>query len=158
MCELPRTFDSGPPNVPMQCLSMVSAIKLLFMVHLVVNKLHHRGLPTVSTRCSHCPNCTHKHSNDVMYASTETNSRQRPLSGHLAHWAFRQQRFPSDRRYVQNTPNNKPNSKQPTRRCINPLTPNDLQRRRPASPLKIKISSKNMCEEPTNTPIIHSVY
>jgi hypothetical protein len=26
------------------------------------------------------------------------------------------------------------------------------------SPLKIKISSKNMREKPTNTPIIHSVY
>jgi hypothetical protein len=41
---------------------------------------------------------------------------------------------------------------------INPLTPNDLQRRRALSPLKIKILSKNMCEKPTNTPIIHSVY
>jgi hypothetical protein len=36
--------------------------------------------------------------------------------------------------------------------------PNDLQRRRALSPLKIKISSKNMREKPTNTPIIHSVY
>jgi hypothetical protein len=26
------------------------------------------------------------------------------------------------------------------------------------SPLKIKIPSKNMCEKPTNSPIIHSVY
>jgi hypothetical protein len=29
---------------------------------------------------------------------------------------------------------------------INPLTPNDLQRRRAVSPLKIKIPSKNMSE------------
>jgi hypothetical protein len=41
---------------------------------------------------------------------------------------------------------------------LNPLTPNDLQRRRAVSPLKIKIPTKNMCEKPTNTPIIHSVY
>jgi hypothetical protein len=41
---------------------------------------------------------------------------------------------------------------------INPLMPNDLQRRRVVSPLKIKIPSKNMREKPTNTPIIHSVY
>jgi hypothetical protein len=41
---------------------------------------------------------------------------------------------------------------------INPLTPNDLQRRRAVSPLKIKIPSKNMRKKPTNTPIIHSVY
>jgi hypothetical protein len=41
---------------------------------------------------------------------------------------------------------------------INPLTPNDLQRRRAVSTLKIKISSKYMREKPTNTPIIHSVY
>jgi hypothetical protein len=40
----------------------------------------------------------------------------------------------------------------------NPLTPNDLQRRRAVSPLKIKIPSKNMREKPTNTPIIYSVY
>jgi hypothetical protein len=40
----------------------------------------------------------------------------------------------------------------------NPLTPNDLQRRRAVSSLKIKIPSKNMREKPTNTPIIHSVY
>jgi hypothetical protein len=40
---------------------------------------------------------------------------------------------------------------------FNPLTPNDLQKRRAVSPLKIKIPSKNMCENPTNT-IIHSVY
>jgi hypothetical protein len=41
---------------------------------------------------------------------------------------------------------------------VNPLTSNNLQRQRAVSPLKIKISSKNMCEKPTNTPIIHSVY
>jgi hypothetical protein len=41
---------------------------------------------------------------------------------------------------------------------INPLTPNDLQRRRAASPLKIKIPSKNVREIPTNATIIHSVY
>jgi hypothetical protein len=41
---------------------------------------------------------------------------------------------------------------------INPLTSNNLQRRRAVSLLKIKISSKNMREKPTNTPIIHSVY
>jgi hypothetical protein len=41
---------------------------------------------------------------------------------------------------------------------INPLTPNDLRKRRVVSPLKIKIASKNMREKPTNTPIIHSVY
>jgi hypothetical protein len=41
---------------------------------------------------------------------------------------------------------------------INPLKPNDLLKRRAMSPLKIKIPSKNMCEKPTNTPIIHSVY
>jgi hypothetical protein len=41
---------------------------------------------------------------------------------------------------------------------INPLTPNDLQRRRAVSPLKIKIPSKNTREKPTNTPIIHSAY
>jgi hypothetical protein len=41
---------------------------------------------------------------------------------------------------------------------INPLTPNDLYRRSAVSPLKIKISSKNMREKATNTPIIHSVY
>jgi hypothetical protein len=41
---------------------------------------------------------------------------------------------------------------------INPLTPNDLKRRRAVSPLKIKIPSKNMRENPTNAPIIHSVY
>jgi hypothetical protein len=39
---------------------------------------------------------------------------------------------------------------------INPLTPNDLQRRRAMSPLKITIPSNNMREKPTNTPIIHS--
>jgi hypothetical protein len=37
--------------------------------------------------------------------------------------------------------------------CINPLTPNDLERRRAVSPLKIKIPSKNMREKPTNTPL-----
>jgi hypothetical protein len=42
--------------------------------------------------------------------------------------------------------------------CINPSTPNDLQKRRAVSPLKIKIPSKNMREKPTNTPIIQSVY
>jgi hypothetical protein len=41
---------------------------------------------------------------------------------------------------------------------INPLTPNDLQRSRAVSPLKIKIPCKNMREKPTNTTIIHSVY
>jgi hypothetical protein len=41
---------------------------------------------------------------------------------------------------------------------INPLTPNDLERRSAVNPLKIKISSKNMREKPTNTPFIHSVY
>jgi hypothetical protein len=41
---------------------------------------------------------------------------------------------------------------------VNPLTSNDLYRRRAVSPLKIKIPSKNMREKPTNTPIIHSVY
>jgi hypothetical protein len=41
---------------------------------------------------------------------------------------------------------------------INPLTPNDLQRRRAVNPSKIKIPGKNMREKPTNTPIIHSVY
>jgi hypothetical protein len=40
---------------------------------------------------------------------------------------------------------------------FNPLTPNDLQRRRVVSPLNIKIPSKNMREKPTNTPFIHSV-
>jgi hypothetical protein len=39
---------------------------------------------------------------------------------------------------------------------FNPLTPNDLQRRREVSHLKIKIPSKNICEKPTNTSIIHS--
>jgi hypothetical protein len=41
---------------------------------------------------------------------------------------------------------------------LNPLTPNDLERRRAVSPLKIKIPSKNMREKPTNTPIIQSLY
>jgi hypothetical protein len=42
--------------------------------------------------------------------------------------------------------------------CLDPLTPNDLQRRRAVSPLKIKITSKNMREKPTNATIIYSVY
>jgi hypothetical protein len=41
---------------------------------------------------------------------------------------------------------------------FNALTPNDLLRCRAVSPLKIKISSKNMREKPANTPIIHPVY
>jgi hypothetical protein len=41
---------------------------------------------------------------------------------------------------------------------FNPLTPNDLKRRRAVNPLKIKIPSKNMCVKPTNTPITLSVY
>jgi hypothetical protein len=41
---------------------------------------------------------------------------------------------------------------------INPLTPNDLQRRHAVSLLTIKIPSKNMRKKPTNTPIIHSIY
>jgi hypothetical protein len=41
---------------------------------------------------------------------------------------------------------------------INPLTPNDLQRRRAVSPLKIKFPSKNVLENPTNTPVVHSGY
>jgi hypothetical protein len=41
---------------------------------------------------------------------------------------------------------------------INPLTPNDLKRRRAVSPLIIKIPSKKMREKQTKTPIIHSVY
>jgi hypothetical protein len=41
---------------------------------------------------------------------------------------------------------------------FNPLMPNDLQKRRAVSPLKIKIPIKNMREKPTNTPIIHSVF
>jgi hypothetical protein len=38
---------------------------------------------------------------------------------------------------------------------FNPLTLNDLSRRRAVSPLKIKIPSKNIRKKPTNTPIIH---
>jgi hypothetical protein len=38
---------------------------------------------------------------------------------------------------------------------FNPLTPNDLQRRREVSSLNMKIPRKDMRE---NTPIIHSVY
>jgi hypothetical protein len=41
---------------------------------------------------------------------------------------------------------------------FNPLTPNDLKRRRAVSHLKIKIPSKNVREKPTNITIIHSVY
>jgi hypothetical protein len=41
---------------------------------------------------------------------------------------------------------------------INPLTPNDLQRRRAVSSLKIKIPGKNVREKATNAPINHSVY
>jgi hypothetical protein len=41
---------------------------------------------------------------------------------------------------------------------FNPLTPNNLQRHRAVSPLKIKIPSNNMREKPINTPLIHSVY
>jgi hypothetical protein len=41
---------------------------------------------------------------------------------------------------------------------LNPLTPNELQRRRAVSPLKIKIPSKIMREKPTNAQIIYSVY
>jgi hypothetical protein len=41
---------------------------------------------------------------------------------------------------------------------LNPLTPNDLWRRRAVSPLKIKIIVKIMSEKQKNTPIIHSVY
>jgi hypothetical protein len=46
----------------------------------------------------------------------------------------------------------------PSSSPINPLTPNDLKRRRAVSPLKIKIPGKNMREKPANTQIIHSVY
>jgi hypothetical protein len=41
---------------------------------------------------------------------------------------------------------------------LNSLTPNNLKRRRALGPLKIKISSKNMREKPTNAPINHSAY
>jgi hypothetical protein len=41
---------------------------------------------------------------------------------------------------------------------VNPLTLNDLRRRRAVIPLKIKIPSKNMREKPTNATIIHSSY
>jgi hypothetical protein len=41
---------------------------------------------------------------------------------------------------------------------ISPLMPNDSQRRRAVSPLKIQIPSKNMREKPTNATIIHSAY
>jgi hypothetical protein len=39
------------------------------------------------------------------------------------------------------------------RKQLKPLTPNDLQRRRAVSPLKIKIPGKNMREKPTSKPI-----
>jgi hypothetical protein len=38
---------------------------------------------------------------------------------------------------------------------VNPLTPNALYRRRAVSPLKIKISSKNMREKPASIPIVN---
>jgi hypothetical protein len=41
---------------------------------------------------------------------------------------------------------------------VNPLTPNDLEKRRAVSHLKIKIPSKNMRDKPRNTPIIGSVH
>jgi hypothetical protein len=41
---------------------------------------------------------------------------------------------------------------------FNSLTPNDLQKRRAVSLLKINIPSKNIRENPTNATIIHSVY
>jgi hypothetical protein len=41
---------------------------------------------------------------------------------------------------------------------INPLRPNDLQKRRAVSPLKTEIRSKNIREKLTNAPIINSVY
>jgi hypothetical protein len=44
------------------------------------------------------------------------------------------------------------------KRCFNPLTPNDLQRRRAVSPLKFNIPRKNMREKQTNSTIIYSVY
>jgi hypothetical protein len=40
---------------------------------------------------------------------------------------------------------------------INPLTPNDLQRRRAVSPLKIKIPSKNMREKPIHRLFIQFI-
>jgi hypothetical protein len=40
---------------------------------------------------------------------------------------------------------------------VNPLTPNDLERRHAVSPLKIKIPCKSISKKPTNKPIIHSV-
>jgi hypothetical protein len=43
-------------------------------------------------------------------------------------------------------------------KLINPITPNDLLRRRAVIPLKIKIPSKNMRKKLTNVTIIHSVY
>jgi hypothetical protein len=45
-----------------------------------------------------------------------------------------------------------------TELSFNPLTPNDLERCSAVSPLKIKIPSKNMREQPTNTAIIYSIY
>jgi hypothetical protein len=41
---------------------------------------------------------------------------------------------------------------------VNNLTPNDLEKRRAVSHLKIKIRSKNMRDKPRNTKIIRSVY
>jgi hypothetical protein len=38
---------------------------------------------------------------------------------------------------------------------VNPLTPNELQRRRAVNFLKIKIPSKNMREKPTNTQLFN---
>jgi hypothetical protein len=46
----------------------------------------------------------------------------------------------------------------PNAGLINPLTLNNLSRRRAVSPLKIKIPSKNMRDKPTNATIIYSVY
>jgi hypothetical protein len=40
---------------------------------------------------------------------------------------------------------------------LNPLTPNDLQRRLAVSPLKIKVTSKNMREKQIRHSLIHSV-
>jgi hypothetical protein len=51
-----------------------------------------------------------------------------------------------------------PEMSDPQISIVNPLTPNDLERRRAVSPLKIKIPIKNIRENPTNTPTIHSVY
>jgi hypothetical protein len=40
---------------------------------------------------------------------------------------------------------------------VNPITPNDLQRRRAVSPLKIEVPSKNMRDKPTNATIIQFI-